>query len=288
MNIPDAPVVDLMIDGKTHKFDLDDPKLADWVKQNAFASDDYPYEEKLKRKHYEEELRQLHEELVKVQYWLEESGERIISIFEGRDAAGKGGTIKAIRQNLNARKVRAVALPKPSDTEQGQWYFQRYINEFPTSGEMVLFDRSWYNRAGVEPVMGFCTPKQHEKFLKEVPDFEKLIRNDGIHFLKFWLTIGQEMQIKRFHDRRHDPVKVWKLSPIDIKSMSKWDDYTVARDRMFETTNIAHAPWIVVKTNDKRRGRLNVIRSMLHQLPYSGKNEDNIGKIDKKIVGAPE
>jgi polyphosphate kinase 2 len=287
MNIPDAPIVDLLINGRNRKFDLDEPKLAKWVEDGAISSDDYPYEKKLKWKRYEEELARLHEELVKVQYWLEESGERVISVFEGRDAAGKGGTIKAIRQNLNARQVRAVALPKPSDTEQGQWYFQRYVQQFPTSGEMVLFDRSWYNRAGVEPVMGFCTQQQHEKFLSEVPDFEKLIVGEGIHFFKFWLTIGQEMQLKRFHDRRHDPIKVWKLSPIDIKSLGKWNDYTSFRDKMFEHTHTDHSPWTVVKTNDKRRGRLNVIRCILHRLPYEGKDPGNIGQIDPKIVGTP-
>ena len=287
MIIPDAPIVDLKIDGKSRKFDLDNPVLPEWVEDNDFSSDGYPYQKKLKRKHYEKDLRDLHKELVKVQYWLEESGQRVISIFEGRDAAGKGGTINSIRENLNARAIRTVALSKPSDTERGQWYFQRYVDHFPTTGEMVLFDRSWYNRAGVEPVMGFCSPQQHEKFLDEVPDFEKLITRDDIHFFKFWLNIGQETQLKRFHDRRHDPVKVWKLSPIDIKALSKWNEYTKVRDQMFERTHTEHAPWTIVRSNDKRRARLNVIRTMLNALPYDGKDEDNIGEIDPNIVSRP-
>lgn len=288
MNIPDAPIVDLEIDGKKRKFDLDNPVLPDWVEDNVLSSENYPYDKKIKKKQYEKELYLLQEELVKVQFWLEENEQRVIALFEGRDAAGKGGTIGAIRDNLNARKVRTVALSKPSDVERGQWYYQRYVDHFPTTGEMVMFDRSWYNRAGVEPVMGFCTPEQHEKFLAETPDFERMLVRDGFFFFKFWLTIGQETQLKRFHDRRHDPVKVWKLSPIDIKALSKWDDYAAARDQMFARTHTEHAPWTIVRTNDKKRGRLNVIRHMLHALPYSGKNEENIGAVDEKIVSRPE
>ncbi len=175
-------------------------------------------------------------------YWLQEAGQRVMVVFEGRDAAGKGGSIEAIRENLNPRHVRSVALSKPSDVQMGQWYYQRYIEHFPTKGEMILFDRSWYNRAGVEPVMGFCTPQQHEAFLKETPRFEKIVVNDGIHFFKFWIDIGREMQLRRFHDRRHSKLKIWKLSPIDIKALSKWDEYTQARDTMLEATDSAHAP----------------------------------------------
>ncbi len=287
MNIPDAPVVELEIDGQKRKFDLDDPLLPVWVADNTLSSEDYPYDNKLKKKHYKKALEDLHEELVKAQYWLQESGQRVLVLFEGRDAAGKGGTINAIRENLNPRIVRTVALPKPSGTEQGQWYFQRYITHFPTSGEMVLFDRSWYNRAGVEPVMGFCTPEQHEKFLEEVPEFERLIEREGIHFFKFWLTIGQEMQLKRFHDRRHDPVKVWKLSPIDIKALQKWNEYGEARDTMFERTHSAHAPWTIVRSNDKRRARINVIRLLLNSLDYDGKDKQKIGEVDKAIISNP-
>ena len=287
MIIPDAPIVDLEINGKKRKFDLDNPVLPDWVEDNAFSSDGYPHKKELKSGDYDEALYKLQIELVKVLYWLEEKEQRVIVLFEGRDAAGKGGTIGAIRDNLNPRAVRSVALPKPSDTERGQWYFQRYIDHFPTHGEMVLFDRSWYNRAGVEPVMGFCTPDQHEKFLDEVPDFERMITRDGIHFFKIWLTIGQETQLKRFHDRRHDPVKIWKLSPIDIKALSKWDDYTRARDEMFKRTHMAHAPWTIVMSNDKKRARLNVVRHILNALPYDGKDPANIGEIDTAIVSQP-
>lgn len=287
MKIIDAPIVDLKIKRKKRSFDLNNPELPDWVKDQAFGSDDYPYDKKLKWSKYEDELLALHEELVKVQYWLAESGSRIISIFEGRDCAGKGGTINAVRQYMNPRSVKTVALSKPTDTERGQWYFQRYISHFPTQGEMVLFDRSWYNRAGVEPVMGFCSKSQHKKFLDDVPNFEKMIVKEGIYFFKFWLTIGQEMQLKRFHDRRHNPIKIWKLSPIDIKALSMWDDYGDVRDLMFEKTHTRETPWTVVRSNDKRRARLNVIRTMLLALPYEGKDKKKIGKLDRKIVSKP-
>ena len=286
MNIPDAPIVTLNIDGKRRRFDLDNPVLPSWVEDNTFASDGYPYKDKLKRKLYDKALQDLQAELVKVLYWLQESGERVIALFEGRDAAGKGGTIGAIRENLNPRKVRAVALSKPSDVEQGHWYYHRYVDTCPSKGEMVLFDRSWYNRAGVEPVMGFCTPEQHEKFLDETPDFERMITRDGIHFFKFWLTIGQEMQLKRFHDRRHSPVKYWKLSSIDIIGMQKWDDYTSARDTMVSATHSAHAPWTVIRMNDKRRGRLEVLRHILLNIDYEGKDRKALGSPDPKIIGA--
>jgi polyphosphate kinase len=284
MKIPDAPTVELKIGGKKRKFDLDDPDLPDWVEDAALTSGGYPYDRKYGAKEYEEELNLLQQELVKVLFWLQEKGKRVIALFEGRDAAGKGGTIARIRENVNPRYVRSVALSKPSDAERGQWYFQRYVEHFPTAGEMVLFDRSWYNRAGVEPVMGFCTDGEYEIFLKEAPLFEGLIRREGIHFIKFWLNIGQEMQLKRFHDRRHDPVKVWKLSPVDIRALSKWDDYTARRDVMFAATDTAESPWTVIRANDKRRSRLNAIRVLLHALDYDGKNRDRIGEIDPLIV----
>ena len=185
---------------------------------------------------------------------------------------------------MNPRSARVVALTKPTETERGQWYFQRYVSHFPTAGEFVLFDRSWYNRAGVEPVMGFCTPEQYEAFLKQAPRFEKLLAQDGIRFFKFWLDIGREMQLKRFHDRRHDPLKIWKLSPMDIAAFDKWDDYTEKRDRMLKETHSDHAPWTVVRANDKRRARLNLIRHILHSLDYEGKDEAKIGKTDSKIL----
>ncbi|MFZ1815356.1 MAG: polyphosphate kinase 2 [Rhizobiaceae bacterium] len=284
MQIPDAPIVTLKVAGKKRKFDLDDPKLPDWVGGKAFESGNFPYTKKMKREEYEDQLTALQKELVKVQYWLQETGNRLMVVFEGRDAAGKGGTINTFRQFLNPRNARAVALSKPSDVERGQWYFQRYVENFPTSGEFVMFDRSWYNRAGVEPVMGFCTEQQHEKFLAETPRFEEMIANEGIHFFKIWLNIGQEMQLKRFHDRRHDPLKVWKLSPIDIKALQNWDAYTAARKTMLAATDTAHGPWTIVRSNDKRRARINAIRHVISKLDYDGRDDKVIGKIDENIV----
>ncbi|WP_341643275.1 polyphosphate kinase 2 [Thauera sp. SDU_THAU2] len=281
----ESRAVDLEIGGKARRFDIDDPVLPDWVEKKAFGSDDYPYDKKLPNKEYEAELKRLQIELVKVQFWLQATGKRVIAVFEGRDAAGKGGAIHATMSYMNPRSARIVALTKPTETERGQWYFQRYVATFPTAGEFVLFDRSWYNRAGVEPVMGFCTPEQYEKFLKETPRFEKLITSEGIHFFKFWLNIGREMQLKRFHDRRHDPLKIWKLSPMDIASLGKWDDYTSKRDRMLKETHTEHAPWTVVRANDKRRARLNVIRHMLKTLDYEGKDKKSISVIDEKLLG---
>jgi polyphosphate kinase 2 len=284
MIIPDAPAVEVTIDGRTNLFDLDEPALPEWIKKKSLASGGYPYDKKMDEDAYAAELEALQEELVKVQYWLQEAGQRVLTVFEGRDAAGKGGAISAIRENLNPRQVRTVALSKPSDVQMGQWYYQRYIEHFPTKGEMVLFDRSWYNRAGVEPVMGFCTPEQQAAFLEETPRFEKIVANDGIHFFKFWIDIGREMQLRRFHDRRHSKLKIWKLSPVDIKALSKWDEYTKARDTMLEATHSKHAPWTIILGNDKRRARLNVIRSILHRLDYAGKDVARIGEIDPKIV----
>ena len=278
--------VELDIHGKKRIFDIDDPVLPDWIEEKAFGSDDYPYDKKLDNKEYEKTLKLLQIELVKVQFWQQKTGKRIMAVFEGRDAAGKGGAIHATMSYMNPRSARIVALTKPTGTEQGQWYFQRYVATFPTSGEFVLFDRSWYNRAGVEPVMGFCTPEQYEKFLKETPRFEKMIVSEDIHLFKFWLNIGREMQLKRFHDRRHDPLKVWKLSPMDIAALNKWDDYSEKRDRMLKETHTDNAPWAVIRANDKRRARINLIRHILKTLDYEGKDKKAIGEIDDKIVGS--
>jgi polyphosphate kinase 2 len=223
-------------------FDLDDPKLPRAIKEAALGSDGYPYSEKLDKDVYADELRVLQVELVKLLAWQGDTGARSVLLFEGRDASGKGGLIKAVREHLNPRHARIVALAAPSDRERGQWYFQRYVAELPAAGEMVLFDRSWYNRAVVEPVMGFCTPEQTERFLAEAPLFERMLVDDGIQLFKFWLTIGREMQLKRFHDRRHDPLKVWKISPVDLAAMEKWDDFTAARDRMFAATHLITPP----------------------------------------------
>jgi polyphosphate kinase len=275
------------IDGKARKFDINDPILPEWVEKKALSSGHHPYDKKLNQERYDAELRSLQIELVKVQFWLKATGQRVMALFEGRDAAGKGGTIHAILSYMNPRSARNVALTKPTETEQGQWYFQRYINEFPSGGEFVLFDRSWYNRAVVEPVMGFCTQDQYKHFMEQVPRFEKLIQQDNIHFFKFWLDIGREMQIKRFHDRRHDPLKVWKLSAMDIAALNRWDDYTEKRDRMLKETHTKEAPWTVVKANDKRRAHLNAIRHLLLSLEYTDKDINAIGEIDPKILGKP-
>ena len=269
----DSRAVEIKIGDKTRIFDIDDPKLPDWVDDKALESGGYPYDKKMDKDEYEETLEKLQVELVKVQFWLQETGHRIISVFEGRDAAGKGGSIHVTRAYLNPRTARIVALNKPTETERGQWYYQRYVANFPTAGEFVMFDRSWYNRAGVEPVMGFCSDEQYEDFLNETPHFEKMVITEGIHFFKFWLSIGREMQIKRFHDRRHDPLKVWKLSPMDIAALNRWDDYSEKRDRMLKETHTDRAPWTVVLSNDKRRARINLVRHMLQKLDYAGKDE---------------
>ncbi|MDQ0318835.1 polyphosphate kinase 2 [Pararhizobium capsulatum DSM 1112] len=280
-----APV-ELEIDGKRRVFDVDDPKLPDWIEDEALASGGFPYDKKLKGEEFDRDLEKLQIELVKVQFWLQAKGKRVLALFEGRDAAGKGGTIYATHSYMNPRSSRVVALTKPTETESGQWYYQRYITHFPTKGEFVMFDRSWYNRAGVEPVMGFCTPEQYETFFRQTPRFEELIVDDGIFFFKFWLDIGRKMQLKRFHDRRHDLLKVWKLSPMDIAALDKWDDYSKKRDRMLKETHSKDAPWTVVLANDKRRARLNVIRHILNALDYDGKDKEAIGKIDDRILGS--
>ena len=269
-------------------FDIDNPDLPTAIDKAALGSGGFPYGKKLDRDEYDTQIYALQKELVKLQSHMQTKGERIVLVFEGRDAAGKGGTIKTVLENLNPRYNLIAALPKPNDRERTQWYFQRYVDWLPAAGEMVLFDRSWYNRAGVEPVMGFCTPKETENFLDEAPEFEKRLTKDGIHLFKFWLSIGREMQFKRFHDRRHDPLKTWKLSPIDLEALNKWDAYSVARDRMLKHTDSAHAPWTVIRANDKRRLRINVIRTLLAGFDYEGKDKKAIGKIDEKIVLSAE
>ncbi|KGD86403.1 MULTISPECIES: polyphosphate kinase 2 [Rhizobium/Agrobacterium group] len=285
VDVTGSRAVDLRIGDKIRRFDIDDPKLPDWVEDNALGSGRYPYDDKMDEDKYEKQLEKLQIELVKVQFWLKSTGKRLMALFEGRDAAGKGGTIFSIHAYLNPRSARVVALSKPTETEAGQWYFQRYIAHFPTSGEIVLFDRSWYNRAGVEPVMGFCTPEQYKDFMKAVPRFEDTIFDEGIIFFKFYLDIGREMQLKRFHERRHDPLKIWKLSPMDIAALNKWDDYTEKRDAMLEKTHEKETPWTIVRANDKRRARINVIRHMLQSLDYDGKDKSAIDEVDDKILG---
>jgi polyphosphate kinase 2 len=269
-------------------FDINDPELPKSIKKAALESGGYSYKDKLDSDEYDTQMYALQKQLVVHQAHMAKAGTRTIIVFEGRDAAGKGGTIERFRENLNARYTTIVALPKPSDRESTQWYFQRYVDWLPAAGEMMLFDRSWYNRAVVEPVMGFCTPEQTETFLDEAPQFERQLTRDGIRIFKFWLSIGREMQLKRFHDRAHDPLKTWKLSPVDLKALELWDDYSQARDRMLERTDSAHAPWTVIRANDKKRLRLNAIRTVLHGLDYEGKDEKEIGKIDQKIVLSAE
>ena len=280
-----APPVTIKVGDGEHAFEIDDPKLPGWVDKRALTSGEYPYDEKMKKEKYAETLERLQIELVKLQSWQQATGKRLLILFEGRDAAGKGGTISAVSEYMNPRTARTVALTKPTETERGQWYYQRYVAQFPTAGEFVAFDRSWYNRAGVEPVMGFCTPEQHTHFLEETPGFEKLIVNEGIQFFKIWLDIGREMQLKRFHDRRHSPLKGWKFSPMDVAGLSRWDDYTKMRDLMIERTHSPHAPWIIVRSNDKRRARIEVVRRILLSLDYTGRDLAAIGKADEKIIG---
>ncbi|PWK64113.1 polyphosphate kinase 2 [Aminobacter sp. AP02] len=282
--VPTAGPIEVKIGKDIRSFDVNDPILPDWIDKKALKSGNYPYDDKLPQKEYDETIEQLQVELVKLQAWLQATGKRVLSVFEGRDAAGKGGTIFVLRQYMNPRTARNVALTKPTETERGQWYFQRYVAQFPTSGEFVTFDRSWYNRAGVEPVMGFCTPEQHRQFLDETPQFERMIVNENVHFFKFWLDISQEMQLKRFHDRRHSPLKSWKFSPMDVAGISKWDDYTKAIELMVEKTHTQQAPWIVVQANDKRRCRVAVIRHILRALPYEGRDLDKVGRPDGKII----
>jgi polyphosphate kinase 2 len=278
-----APVT-VNFEGKTYQFDINDPVLPAWVEETALSSDGYPYDKKLDEKLYLKELETLQIELVKLQEWQIATKQRVVVVFEGRDAAGKGGTINAVRENMNPRTARNVALPKPSDTERGQWYFQRYANQMPTAGEFVTFDRSWYNRAGVEPVMGFCTPEQHEEFLTEAPNFEKMLISDGIHLFKIWLELGQTMQLKRFHERRHSLLRYWKFSPMDVAGISKWNDYSEKRNLMFKRTHTKHAPWTVIRSNDKRRARLEAIRLILANIDYTGKDKSAVGKADAKII----
>ncbi len=278
--------VSITVNGTKRRFDIDNPKLPDWIDDNDLIAGGYPYHEKLDSDVYEKELERLQVELVEMLTHLQNTGGRLVVVFEGRDAAGKGGSIKVLTEYLNPRSVRVVALPKPSDREQGQWYFQRYANHLPSAGEIAVFDRSWYNRGGVEPVMGFCTPAQHEAFLREAPAFERMITGEGIILIKFWLSIGQETQLKRFHDRRHSTLTHWKLSEIDIVGMSKWDAYTKARDEMLAATHTSHAPWTIVRYNDKKRGRLEALRHILRTVDYKGRSLKVIGEPNTALIGS--
>ena len=245
----------------------------------------YPYDKKLSRREYEKEKRALQIELLKLQLWVKETGQKVLIIFEGRDAAGKGGAIKRFMEHLNPRGARVVALEKPTDVEQTQWYFQRYIQHLPSGGEIVLMDRSWYNRAGVERVMGYCTSQQYYEFMREVPELERMLVNSGVKLIKFWLSVTRAEQLARFNSRRTDPVRQWKLSPTDLASLDKWDDYTAAKEAMFFYTDTGDAPWTVVKSNDKKRARLEAMRHVLNQFDYPDKDHALVGSTDPLIVG---
>ncbi len=245
----------------------------------------YPYKYLLRRSTYERQKFRLQVELLKLQAWVKETGQRVVILFEGRDAAGKGGAIKRFMEHLNPRGARVVALEKPTESERGQWYFQRFVSNLPTAGEIVLFDRSWYNRAGVERVMGFCSEHEYHEFMRQVPEFERHLVHSGIHLIKFWFSVSRKEQRRRFRERQSHPLKQWKLSPIDLASLDKWDDYTRAKEAMFFDTDTADSPWTVVKSDCKKRARLNAMRYVLHKLPYANKDLEHIGKLDRLIVG---
>ena len=260
----------------------------DREERRDFHDPEYPYDRRMKKKKYEKLLRNLQIELLKMQNWVRDKNERIVVLFEGRDAAGKGGTIKRFTEHLNPRGARVAALPKPTEDERGQWYVQRYISHLPTQGQIVFFDRSWYNRAGVEPVMGFCTPAEDSLFLRSVPEFERALIEDGIRLFKFWFAVGREEQKHRFESRRKDPLKQWKLSPMDVESMKRFEMYSLARDRMFFMTHTPSAPWHVIRSDDKRRARINAIRVLLGEVPYKGRNEEVVAAPDPKLVCPPK
>ena len=247
----------------------------------------YPYDERMSRHDYEVHKRLLQIELLKVQSWVLDEGLRIAMVFEGRDAAGKGGTIKRFMEHLNPRYARVVALVKPTPRESSQWYFQRYVGHLPSAGEIVMFDRSWYNRAGVERVMGFCTDDEYDQFIRQAPRFEQMLVESGTILFKFWFSVSRKEQITRFTIRRIDPVRQWKLSPMDLASLDRWDDYSRAKTAMFDATDTEWAPWTVVRSNDKKRGRVEAMRWMLHRLDYPGKDLDVVGSPDRLIVGPP-
>lgn len=261
--------------------------ILDHKKRNILNAK-YPYRVKMDTNEYEQIIFSLQIELVKMLSWIEKTGQRVAIVFEGRDAAGKGGTIKRFRENLNPRSANVVALSKPSDVEQGQWYFQRYIRNLPNAGEIAFFDRSWYNRAVIEPVFGFCTPEQNAHFYRQTPGFEQMLKDDGITLIKIWLTVGRAEQLRRFLARESDPLKQWKLSPIDVKGLSLWDEYTDAIDIMFKNTHTATSPWNVIRSDDKKRARIAAIRLVLSQLDYPTKNTDAVQPPDDQICGNPE
>jgi len=248
--------------------------------------ENYPYSQRMSRAEYDRTKRLLQIELLRLQYWVADNGHRLVILFEGRDAAGKGGTIKRFTEHLDPRGARVVALSKPGERERGEWYFQRYVKHLPTAGEIALFDRSWYNRAGVERVMGYCTDEQYRRFLEHAPVFERLLVEDGVLLVKLWFSVSQSEQRTRFLIRQIDPVRRWKLSANDLESLDRWDAYTEAKVAMFRATDTADAPWTVVKSNDKKRARVEAMRSVLARFPYQDKDCEIVGEPDPRIVGA--
>lgn len=253
--------------------------------RRLFETGEYPYRTKVRRPDYERHKAELQIELLKLQEWVKTRGERILVLFEGRDAAGKGGTIKRFTEHLNPRGARVVALDKPTEREQSQWYFQRYVQHLPSAGEIVMFDRSWYNRAGVERVMGFCEPREYLEFMRQAPEFERMLVRSGIRLFKYWFSVTREEQLRRFRAREREPLKRWKLSPIDRLSINKWDEYTEAKEAMFFHTDTADA-WIIIKSDDKKRARLNCMRHFLDAIPYDNKDRHVVGHPDPLIVGS--
>ncbi|MBF9029726.1 polyphosphate kinase 2 [Rhodobacterales bacterium HKCCE3408] len=263
-------------------------KAIEKAKKDEVLDKSFPYDERMDKDDYEDTLEKLQVELVKWQSHVRDTGARVAVLFEGRDAAGKGGSIKRVRENLNPRVAGVVALSKPTEREAGQWYFQRYIQHLPASGEIRLFDRSWYNRGVVEHVFGFCTPEQRETFFRQLPDFERMVVRDGISLTKIWLNVGRAEQLRRFLDREQDPLKQWKLSSIDVEGLKKWDEYSEAIAETLSLGHTAHAPWTVIRADDKRRARIAVIRAILSGQDYAGKDEDVVGTPDPDICGGPE
>lgn len=272
-----------------YKYNLAPKDILETIKlkpKKDIISPHYPYSEKLGREEYDQEKYKLQVEMVKLQNWIKKHQQKLVIVFEGRDAAGKGGSIKRFTEHLNPRGARNVALEKPNEVEMGQWYFQRYINHMPTFGEMVFYDRSWYNRAGVEKVMDFCNEEQYLNFVSQAPEFEKMLINSDIHLIKFWFSVSRKEQLRRFIARIMDPLKQWKISPMDISSLNRWTEYTQAKESMFFYTDTPESPWTVVRSDCKKRARINAMRYVLRQFPYEGRNDDVIGEVDHKILGS--
>ena len=281
----DAEVIRNALLKRPMSSDARNPPKPDETLSAEWRKGGYPYKNLLSRKSYEKQKYRLQVELLKLQSWVRNTGQKVVILFEGRDAAGKGGSIKRFMEHLNPRGARVIALEKPTDAERGQWYFQRYVEHLPTAGEIVLFDRSWYNRAGVEHVMEFCTADEYAEFMRQVPEFERNLTRSGMHLIKFWFSVSRKEQRRRFKNREVHPLKQWKLSPVDRASLDKWDEYTKAKEAMFFYTDTTDAPWTVVKSDCKKRARLNSMRYVLHKLPYADKDLGKIGSVDPLLVG---